>query len=97
MSTEKNEKREDATEPLSEEQKLVEALKALLSFETIMSLAMGHLVERGYKLAQGPRGEFLVAYRSSPGMIKFSTALALEADAWFRKQAEQTAAEHPGG
>ena len=35
----------------------------------------------------------MVEHRSSPGMrLKFSTALAIEADAWFRKQAEHA---HP--
>ncbi len=93
MAAEENEKRDGATEPKTSEEEMRKMTLKALSFEVIMSVAMDHLLERGYQLAQGPRGEFMVEHRSRPGMsIRFSTALAFEADAWFRKQAELAAA-----
>src|ERR1019366_4013109 len=80
------------------------AIEKMLSFDNFMAVALGHLIKHGYRPVRNGEGGFLVVAPESAARkgcrvpMKFTEALAAEAEAWFRADAIKalgpTKAEH---
>ena len=82
--------------PPDEELSMLEAVvgKALenaFSFDTLMAIALGHLIKRGYRPAEDGGSFRVVPPEKSGGpprrLMTFTEALTVEAEIWFRADA----------